>query len=238
MERIRAPFLIAALACAAIALAIELGTGALERFPALAELLDVEKPPGIGIASMALVDTMLVFTLALIGASLVVPHADVGRVQGCATVIASCLVLLASMVAIFAALSLLLLMVGLIASFFGIAIYLAVFVPFPHGTAAAILATLLTLKLATGVLLFVAHQGFVQATGLLALVATSIVLNLVIAFVHDLVPGLIVSIADAFVAIVYGIVAVIWAVILLVGGVIGVVTAIRPPSVGGDALTR
>lgn len=231
MERLRVPFLIAALACAGLALAIELGAS-------LAQWLGVEDPPGVGIPAMALVDTMLVFTLGLMAVSLVVPQSIVGRFQGCATVITSCLVLLASCVTIFVALGLLFLMLGLIASFFGILIYLAVFADFPRATAAGILGLLLVLKIAAGICLPLAHQRFVQATGLLLLLITSLALNLVIAFLHDIVPLILVSITDAVGAIVVGILAVIWAIALLVGGVIGVLTAIRPPDIGGEAVTR
>ena len=238
IERLRAPFLILALILVGIALAIELGAAFIEAFPALADLLGIEDPPGIAIGSMALVDVMLVFTLSLMTVSLVVPHAVVGRLQGCATVITSCLVLLGSCVAIFLALGLLLLMIGLIASFFGIAIYLAVYADFPRGTAAAILSVLLALKIAAGICLPFAHQRFVQAMGLILLLLTSIVLNLVIAFLHDLVPILLVSILDALGAIVVGIVALIWAIVLLIGGVIGVLRIIQVPKIGGEAVTR
>lgn len=231
MERLRAPFLVAALILAIVALAIELGAS-------LAEWLGVDSPPGLGIPALALVDTMLVFTLALMTISLVVGDAVVGRLQGCATVITSCLVLLASIPVIFIALGLLFLMIGLIASFFGIAIYAAVYATFPRGTAAAILALLLALKIAAGICLPFAHQRFVQATGLILLLLTSIVLNLVIAFLHDLVPRFLVSITDAVGAIVVGIVALIWAIVLLIGGVIGVLRIIQAPKVGGDAVTR
>ncbi len=231
IERLRAPFLLLALALAVVALAIELGT-------ALAEWLGISGPPGLGIPAMALVDTMLVFTLALMAISLIVPQPIVGRLQGCATVITSCLVLLAAIPTIFIALGLLFLMLGLIASFFGIAIYLAVFADFPRGTAAAMLGLLLILKIATGVCLPFAHQRFFQATGLILLLLTSIVLNLVIAFLHDLVPVILVSITDAVGGIVVGIVALIWAVVLLVGGVIGVLRIIQSQNVGGESVTR
>ncbi len=231
IERLRAPFLIIALICAGIALAIELGAW-------LAQALGIEDPPGLAIPAMALVDILLVFTLALMTISLVVPHAIVGHLQGCATVITSCLVILAAIAAIFVALGLLFLMIGLIASFFGIVIYLAVFAHFPRGAAAAILTLLLALKIAAGICLPLAHQRFIQATGLLLLLITSLVLNLVIAFLHDLVPILLVSITDAVGAIVAGIVAVIWAIVLLVGGVISVLKIIRPPDIGGEAITR
>jgi hypothetical protein len=238
MDRLRVPFFLGALACAAIALAIELGSLSLEAFPQLAAFLKVDEPPGFGIPAIALVDIMLVFTLAMMAASLKVPEAIMGRVQGCATVIVSCLVATAAIVTIFLALGLLLLMIGLIASFFGVIVYFAVFANFPRGAAATLLGLLLSLKIATGVLLLLAHQRFVQATGLLLLLITSLVLGIVITFLHDLVPRFLVSITDAVGAIVVGIVAVIWAIVLLIGGVIGVLKIIQAPNIGGEAVTR
>ena len=100
-------------------------------------------------------------------------------------------------------------------------IYLAVFGHFPRGTAATILALLLSLKIACGICLPLAQQRFLQGTGLLLLLITSLVLNIVIAFLHDLVPGILVSLTDA------------------VGGiVVGIVTALKPPDIGGEAVTR
>ncbi len=228
MDRIRAPFLIAAFICAVVGFSIEAGAS-------LAERLGIDHPPGVGIPAMALVDLMLAFTLLLMVLSLILNQELIGRFQGCATFIVSCLTLLAAIVVIFAALTLLFLMIGLIGSFFGIVIYLAVFADFPRGTAATILALLLSLKIACGILLVLANQRIVQATGLLLLLITSLVLNIVIAFLHDLVPLLLVSVTDAVGGIVVGIVAAIWAIVLLVGAVIGIVTALKPPSVGGDA---
>jgi hypothetical protein len=230
-DRIRAPFLIAAFVCAVLAFAIEAGASLAERFIQ-------ENPPGVGIPTMALIDGMLAFTLLLQVLSLFVSQELIGRFQGCATVVVSCLTILASIVAIFAALTLLLLMIGLIASFFGIVIYFAVFANFPRGAAATILALLLSLKIACGVCLLLAQQRVVQATGLVLLLITSLVMNIVIAFLHDLMPRFLVSITDAVGGIIVGIVAVIWAIVLLVGGVIGVVTALKPPEIGGEAVTR
>jgi hypothetical protein len=238
MDKLRVPFFLGALACAAIALAIELGSLSLEAFPQLAAFLRVDQPPGVGIPAIALVDIMLVFTLGMMALSLKVPEAIMGRVQGCATVIVSCMVATAAIVMIFLALGLLFLMIGLIASFFGIFVYLAVFAHFPRGAAAGILGVLLMLKVATGICLLLAHQRFVQATGLLLILITSLVLGIVIAFLHDLVPGLLVSITDAVGAIIVGIVAVIWAIVLLIGGVIGVLKVIQAPNIGGESVSR
>lgn len=227
MDKLRKPFLIAALILAILVLVIELGTGL------ATAVFGLEDPPGIGIPYLAMVDGILVFTLAHMTIGLVVPERVIGRLQGCATLVTGCLILLAAIVAIFAAIALVLLMIGLIASFFGAAIYLAVWGGFPRGGAAIILALLLVLKLVMAVCLVIAHQRFLTMIGLVALVITSLVLNIVIAFLHDLPPGFLVSVTDAIAAIIVAILAIIWAIALVIGGVIGVLAAIKPPQVGG-----
>ncbi len=226
MDKIRKPFLIAALVLSILVLMIELGA-------ALATVFAPKEPPGIGIPYLAMVDAILVFTLAHMTISLVVPERVVGRVQGCFTLVTGCLILLAAIVAIFAAITLVLLMIGLIMSFFGAIIYLAVWGDFPRDAAAVILALLLLLKLVMAVCLVLAHQRFLTLFGLIGLVITSLVLNIVIAFLHDLPPGFLVSVTDAVAAIIVAILAIIWSILLIVGGVMGILAAIKPPQVGG-----
>ena len=89
------------------------------------------------------------------------------------------------------------------------------------------LGVILALKLAFGGLLVAAHQRFLQNKGLVLLFATSLVLQLVLSFLHGLVPHVVISIADALWAIVVAIVAVVWAVVFLIGAIVGVVNALR-----------
>ena len=226
MDRLKRPFLVAALILAILALGIELGTG-------LATVFGLDAPPGLAIPYLALVDSVLVFTLGLMVVSLVVPERVIGRVQGCATLILSILILLASIVLVFAAIALLLLMIGLIASFFGIIIYMSVFGHFPRGAATVILGLLLSLKVAMAVCLVLAHQRFLENKGLVVLVVVSLALNVVIAFLLDLLPGPLVSITDAIAGIIVAIVAIVWSILLLIGAVIAVIRVIRPPQIGG-----
>ena len=228
MDKIRKPFLVAALILSILVLLIELGA-------ALATVFVPDEPPGIGIPYLAMVDGILVFTLALMTIGLVVPERVVGRVQGCFTLVTGCLILLAAIVAIFAAITLVLLMIGLIMSFFGAIIYLAVWGDFPRDAAAITLGLLLVLKLVMAVCLVLAHQRFLTLFGLIGLVITSLVLNIVIAFLHDLPPGFLVSVTDAVAAIIVAILAIIWSILLIIGGVMGILTAIKPPQIpGGD----
>lgn len=223
MAELRRPFLVAAFILAIVVVAIELGAGFATAF------LKLGSPPGIGIPSLVLVDGVLAYTLGLMVASLVVPERVVGRVQGVVTLIVSIVVLLGSITLVFVAITLLLLMIGLLASFFGAAIYFAVFADFPRDAAALILGTLLTLKVVMAACLVLAHQRFIENKGLVVLVLLSLVLNVVIAFLHDLPPGFLTSITDAVAAIIVAIVAIVWSVLLLIGAVIAVLRAIRPP---------
>src|SRR5690606_5489539 len=60
----------------------------------LAQAASADSPPGLAISYLALVDGLLLFTIGLLGASLILPARTIGRVQGIATLIASILVIL------------------------------------------------------------------------------------------------------------------------------------------------
>ena len=62
-----------------------------------ARIADAPKP-GYGIPSLAVMDTLVLFTVLLMGAALVLPERVQGRVQGCATLIVSFLALLGAIV--------------------------------------------------------------------------------------------------------------------------------------------
>jgi hypothetical protein len=225
MDKLRWPFLVAAIVLTIVIVTIELGSVA----PIFKKLLNVEDaPPGIAIAAMALLDVQLVFATILYGLGVILPHPAIGRIQGIASLILAILLILASIVAIFAALTLLLLMIALIASFFGAIVYLAIWGDFARDEAAAILWLLLILKIATGVLLVLAHQRFLQNKGLVLLVVTSLIANVIISFLHGLVPIILVSITDAIGAIVCAILALIWAIGLLIGAIIAIIRILKP----------
>lgn len=227
MDRLRTPFLVAAIVLAIVVVLVELGLGLA---PGLTRVLGAptDGPPGVAIPAMALVDGPWAFTLLLFGLGVVVPHALLGRVQGIATLVLAILLLLAGIVAVFLALALLLLMLGLVASFFGILVYLAVFGHFPRELAAGILALLFGLKLASGACLLLAHQRFLGKKGLVLLFLTTLLANVIIAFLHGLVPSVLVSVTDAIAAIIVAILGIIWAVLLLIGAIVAVVRVLQP----------
>jgi hypothetical protein len=194
----------------------------------LEEALSGDKPPGRAIPYMALLDGIVLFTVALMGAGLLLRERIHGRVQGCVTLIYSLATVVGGIFMIILAVTLVLLMVSLLLAVpFGTLAYLATFGFFNRGGASVALGLLLTLKLAFAICLALAQQRFLQNRGLVLLILTSLLGNVVISFLHGFVPVFLVSITDGIAAIVVALLAVIWGVVLLVGAVIAVVKAIR-----------
>ena len=194
----------------------------------LNRILAQDKPPGLAVPYLALVDAVLLFTVALMGVGLLIGERIHARVQGVATLLFSILLILAAIGLILAALIELLLMVAMfLAVPFGTLAYLVIYGFFNRTGAIAALGLLMTLKLGFSICLALAHQRFLQNKGLVLMIITSFVGNIIISFLHGIVPGFLVSITDAIAAIVAGILAVLWAIFLLVGSVISVVKALR-----------
>jgi hypothetical protein len=170
----------------------------------------------------------------LMGASLIVPERLHGRVQGVLTLLGSIALIVVTIVLGMLTLVELLVMVTLFsASPFGTVAYLALWGFFPRGDAATLLSLLLLLKLGFAGFLVLAQQRFLQQKGLVLLVVTSLVSTVLVAFLHGLVPGVLVSILDAVAALVVAILALVWGVVLLVGSIPGIVSALRASAPGG-----
>ena len=250
MDELRKPLFFAAVAIAVLIVCIEIGANwfptrppspeaaALTRAqliksdPRLAAELSKappagKSPPGVGIPDLALLDGLLLLSVLLMGASFLVSDRLIGRVQGVVTLIVSLLTLIAAIVGIFKTLIKVLIMFALFTAVpFGTIAYLAIWGFFNRGGAATILGFLLLLKLAFTVCLILAHQNFLQRKGLMLLILTSLLANIVVSFLHGLVPVVLVSITDGVAGIIVLILAAVWAIILLVGSVIAVIKAI------------
>ena len=223
LDELRKPFFFLALVLIAIAVLVE---GA-------AKLLGVQTSSlpapaaGFGVPAMLLLDSLLILTVTLMGLALLLPERVQGRLQGLATLIVSLLVLIASVVLIFFSIQLLTLMVSLLlAAPFGTIAYLAAWGDFARGDAAVVLSLVLLLKLGFAICLVFAQQRFLENRGLVLLILTSLVAVLLLSFLHGVVPGILVSIADTIGALVIAILTLIWAVIFLIGSVISLVKAI------------
>lgn len=185
--------------------------------------------PGLGIPYLALLDAVLLYTLLVIAADFVpFLRAILGRLQWLVTFLVSLVGLLATVVLIFIAISLLVLMVSLLlAAPFGTIAYLAVWGDFAVGKAKAVLAMVMLLKLAGIVLLLAANPNFLKNKGLVLLFGCSVGATFLLGFLHALPPGILVSITDAVGAIVAGILAAIWMLIFLIGAIPAFVRAVR-----------
>lgn len=256
MDTLRTPFFILALVLLMIVVLVDIGaaamlpgTGATTAAvsslaggdPEVAEAMDdvgpgeierlssTQSAPGMGIPYMAFVDGVTLFTVALMGISLVIRERLQARLQGFATLVFSVLMILGAVAAIFAAIIVLLIMVSLLLAVpFGTIAYLAVYGFFDRSGAAVILGLLMALKIGAIVCLVAAQQRFLENRGLVLILLSSVLANVVIAFLHGLVPGFLVSITDAIGAIVLGLCGCLWAVLLLAGSLPAILKALRP----------
>jgi hypothetical protein len=219
LDTLRKPLFAAAVFFLVVALLVELGSSLLARLG--------RETPGLGVPYLAFIDGLLVYTIVLMAISLFLPGWLHGKLQGIATVIFSLFFLLMLIFKFVSALVMLFVMVSLFfAPIFGTIAYLAVFGTFPKAAAAMTLSTIMGMKLLFSGCLVFAHQRFLQNKGLVLLVVTSFVGNLLISFLHAFVPGFLVSITDVIAALIIIILAAIWSIFFLIGGIIAVIKAI------------
>ncbi len=257
MDKLRKPFFVAAVILIALVVLVETGTGLVQKSKAgkagpnltnqlgqvtglKKQLQDVDlasselkssKPPGLGIPSMALLDGLVFFTVALMGAQFFLGERLHGRIQGIVNLIVSLLVLIAAIVALFGAVIKLMLMVALfLAVPFGTLAYLAGWGFFDTGAAKAVLGLLLLLKLGFAVCLVLSHQSFLKYKGLVLIIVSSFLANLIVSFLHGVVPSILVSITDGIAGIVVLILAAIWAIFLLIFSVLSLKAVLLPSS--------
>jgi hypothetical protein len=240
---LRKPFLLLAMLAVVLAIGVELGSGLLtgggDAGAALrdsAGALDVQiddvagvsEPSGRGTGYLALIDAVAVWSTGLFCLGLVLPERVQGRVQGLATLIFSIILLIVSLVALVIAFVELSIMVSLfLAAPFGTLAYLALWGFFPVGDAAVLLGLVLLLKLVWAGLLVLAQPRFLQNKGLVLLILTTLLCTVVLEFLHDLVPVILVSIVDDVAALVFAVVAIIWGLVLLIGSIPAIVKAVR-----------
>jgi hypothetical protein len=200
------------------------------------EVTSGDKPPGLGIPYLALIDAALVFTIGLIALSVFIPGRVTGRVQGVITLIFSIVLLLASLLLTILAFVLLIVMVSLLFAVpFGTIAYLAGFGFFATGAAKAVLAFVMLLKLAFVVCLVISQPRFLQNRGLVLIVLTSLVGTLLVSFLQGLVPSILVSITDAIGAVIVGILAIVWCIVLLIGSIPAIIRALTSGHPTGDS---
>jgi hypothetical protein len=241
---LRKPFLVVAIILMVLVVLVELGSGlVLGGAPAgqalrdqqdslavddVGDVSDVEEPPGRAILYLVLVDGILLYTVGLMGLSLVIPEKVQARAQGCATFILSIILIIVGIIlAIIAFVELIVMVTLFLAVPFGTIAYLALWGFFPRGDASVLLSLLMFLKIAFCVFLVLAQQRFLMMKGLMLLVLTSLVCNVIVAFLQNLPPIILVSIFDNIAALIVAVIAIIWAIILLVLSIPSIVATIR-----------
>ncbi|GAA2358875.1 hypothetical protein Cme02nite_35130 [Catellatospora methionotrophica] len=239
MDRLRTPFFFVALVALGLVVAVETGSSWLLGLttPALDTATQLgadvppgvaERPGGIAISYLALIDVVLLGTAALMGVAILASKRVHARLQGLATLIGAIILIITALVLLFVAIAKLILMVSLLLAFpFGTIVYLILFGSFPRGEAATVLSLIMFLKVVAVVCLVAAQQRFLQNKGLVAMVITSLLGNVVAVFLHGMVPGVLVSITDAIAGIVFAIVGIVWAIVLIVGAIPALIRAVQ-----------
>jgi hypothetical protein len=189
--------------------------------------LNAQQPPGLAISALALLDGLLLYTIALTGAPFLFTDRISGRLQGIATLVITIIVLLVGILLLLSTLTQVMLMVSLFVSPpFGTIVYLAVWGFFDRNHAEVMLSLSMFLKLAFVVMLLLAQQKFIQNKGLVLIIVTSLLGTLIISFLQSMVPGLLVSITDGIGAIIVLILALIWAFLMFIGSIIAIFKAV------------
>ncbi|MGR9115874.1 MAG: hypothetical protein ACU85E_08925 [Gammaproteobacteria bacterium] len=219
MDTLRKPLFFIAAVLLLIAFLIETGSSAVP---------DDYDLPGFGIPYLALVDGLLLYVVASMGIALIVPERIQGRIQGIITFVVSIIVLLFAFGLLLAAFAALMAMISLLLAVpFGTAAYFAGFADFARAPAAITLSILMTLKLGFAVCLVLAHQRFLENRGLVLLIFTSLLANVLVEFLHGFPPGFLVSIVDALAAVIVAVLALIWSLSFLIFSLPAIVKAIR-----------
>ncbi|MGH8512220.1 MAG: hypothetical protein ACREU8_12795 [Gammaproteobacteria bacterium] len=229
LDTLRKPFFVVAIVLITLTVLLEIGSaGFVKAVCESSRCNQALDPPGFGIPYLALLDGLLLFTIALMGIALIAPARIHGRIQGLATFIVSLLVLIGSIVLIFVALQLLMLMISLLLAVpFGTIVYLATYGDFEVNPARITLSLLMTLKLAFAGFLVFAHQRFLENKGLVLIILTSLLATLIVTFLHGLAPRILVSITDDIAGIVVAILAAIWALVFFLGSIPSIIKALR-----------
>lgn len=260
MDEMRKPFFVVALIAMFVVVGIEIGSSWMmkpgtmsesalvkamrdegldddEISDALEQIRDQEPgddPPGVAIPMLAIVDGMLLLSVVGLALALFIPHRVHGRVVPPITLIVSLLTIIAGIVLVIVCLVLLFLMTGLfLAPPFGTIAYLARWGYFPRGPAQATLAVLLLCKLIFAGFIIAASPRLLKQKGFMAMVATSFVAQLLVGFLHALLPMPLVSILDVLAAIIVAIIGIVWAIIILIGSLIGTIRILRVSRGGG-----
>lgn len=227
--RLNVPLFVVGLICVGLTVLGEIGSSWVDAVSSKGKLAALgTSPPGVGVPYLGLLDGLILYTFGLMGLSLLLPKGIHAKLQGILTLIVSFLGLLGAIVLIILTFILLIVMVTLLmAPIFGTAAYFVLYADFATGRAAGLLSAFMLLKLAAAVCLILAHPRFLENKGLVLLLLTSLLAQVITSFLHGVPPGFLVSITDAIAGLITAILAAIWCLILLVGSIVSVVKALR-----------
>jgi hypothetical protein len=226
LDRLRAPFLLIAVALMFMATVVEFGsTGKLQQ--QATQGIHVSGAALPGVVCVGFVDLLLLYTVLLMVFSLFIPERVQGRIQGIVSLVVSLLLLAAVIAVLWAVYHLLILMVTLLTTpIFGTIAYFAAFSYFNVSAARSVLGMAMTFKLLFAACLILAQQRFLKNKGLVLLIVCSLLATFVVELLHSLVPGFLVRITDAAGAILALVLALVWGVLLLISSAISIVKAI------------
>ncbi len=210
MQTLRKPFFYAAFILLILVLLIELSTSM------FTGIFDIDIP-GLGISAIALIDSLLVFVISMMLLNVLVSPALVGKISGISTFIFSLVILIVSIILLMRGLVELIAMISLLLAVpFGTAAYFAEYASFARTAAAITLSVLITFKLIFSVLLVLSNQRFLENRGLIFLIFTTLLVNILVGFLHAFPPGFLVSITDALAAIIVSLIGIIWSLNFLI----------------------
>ena len=226
MDKLRTPLFIIALAIMFVVVLVEAGSSGVVKAFLPAQASDT-KLAGFGVKYLVLMDGLVLFTVILMGASLLAPERIFSKIQGLGTLIVSIIVIIGGIILLFMAFIMLMLMISLLLAVpFGTAVYFAKFGTFARGEVAATLSSMMFLKIAFAVCLVFAHQRFLQNKGLVLIILTSLIASIIVSFLHGMAPLSFVCITDAIAGIVVALIAVIWGIFFLIGSIPAILKAV------------
>jgi hypothetical protein len=197
------------------AVALQAGAAALLSRGAVPDL----PRPGLGIASLALLDAPIAYALFLLLLDQVPRlRPALARLQWVANLLAALLLLILGVMAALAAWALLVLMIALLlAPPFGTLAYVAAWGRFGEAEARLLLGSAMTLKLAGLAMALVAFPALRRNRWLMLMAAIALLVAVILGLAHAWPPGVLVSLADTVVALVAAVLAACLALLLLFG---------------------
>lgn len=224
LDKLRTPFLIATLVLLILIVGVEIGANWWVGSSGTGDL----SAPGIGITAMLWVDGILLFTIVMFALARVIPAQQFGAIQGIVTFFVMLLTIIGGVVFLFIAIALLILMLTLLMAVpFGTIVYMAEYATFDKGAARITLTCLMGLKMIAIYCLFLAHQRFFSVKGLLFLLLSSLLVNIIVSFLHAIAPSFLVSITDAIAAIIIMVISLIWSISKFIGSIPAAIKGLR-----------